>query len=353
MSPQFLHFSQTSIALGATAIAATIAAVWWHRVQRKKIPTKWRRVGEISELIFYPLKSGRGFELEEAECTELGLRTTDNAPKEIQNLRDRTFLVYDANTYAFMTCRKFPSLMLVSLKHAGDGIIVLEAPGMPALQLKLPDEASVPEKKTLTMWFDEKVEAVDCGDEAAAWLCQYLKKEGTWLRLGYHAAERVARRRLTVAPWDKFKKYYSNMQDEYSGAFADLVSFMLISESSLEDLKKRLPTHLQTIPPKQFRPNLVVKGTKPYEEDDWDWVKIGEHIVMRGVKPCTRCTMTTMDPETGIREPSMEPLRTLKAYRQLKDPRAKELEGDSPVMGLYLGLHAGGLAKVGDPVYVG
>ncbi|KAJ4441012.1 hypothetical protein ANN_10861 [Periplaneta americana] len=81
--------SSTSIALGATAIAATIAAVWWHRVQRKKIPTKWRRVGEISELIFYPLKSGRGFELEEAECTELGLRTTGNAPKEIQNLRDR------------------------------------------------------------------------------------------------------------------------------------------------------------------------------------------------------------------------------------------------------------------------
>lgn len=38
-----------------------------------------------------------------------------------------------------------------------------------------------------------------------------------------------------------------------------------------------------------FRPNLVIKGEKliPYEEDHWDWIKIGD-VVFRYLAPCTR-----------------------------------------------------------------
>ena len=78
------------------------------------------------------------------------------------------------------------------------------------------------------------------------------------------------------------------LQFVLQGAFADLASFMLISESSLNDLKSKLPAHLQGIPAKQFRPNLVIRGARPYEEDNWNWIKIGENVVMQGFKPCTR-----------------------------------------------------------------
>ena len=58
--------------------------------------------------------------------------------------------------------------------------------------------------------------------------------------------------------------------------------------------------------------NFVVKGAEVLEEDYWDWVKIGKTI-FRNVKPCTRCIFTTVDPETGKKNPKVEPLKTLKS----------------------------------------
>ena len=52
----------------------------------------------------------------------------------------------------------------------------------------------------------------------------------------------------------------------------------------------------------RFRPNVVVDGAAPWAEDDWsgDRLRIGE-VVFRGVEPCDRCVVTTIDQETGDR----------------------------------------------------
>jgi hypothetical protein len=58
-----------------------------------------------------------------------------------------------------------------------------------------------------------------------------------------------------------------------------------------------------------------VKDTEPYAEDSWKKIIIGEcefHVV----KPCSRCILTTVDPETGEFS-GKEPLRTLATYRKL------------------------------------
>jgi len=57
--------------------------------------------------------------------------------------------------------------------------------------------------------------------------------------------------------------------------------------------------------------NFTVKGATAYEEDKWDWIKIG-NVILRNVRPCTRCIFTTIDPETGTKHPNTEPLKTLK-----------------------------------------
>jgi hypothetical protein len=83
----------TTLAIGMAAILLTVAVTWWHqRIQgKKKIPTKWRRVGEVSEMSIYPLKSGRGVDLKEASCTDLGLRTIED---ETTHLLDRYRICY-------------------------------------------------------------------------------------------------------------------------------------------------------------------------------------------------------------------------------------------------------------------
>jgi uncharacterized protein YcbX len=62
---------------------------------------------------------------------------------------------------------------------------------------------------------------------------------------------------------------------------------MLMTESSLDDLKTRTSSDVCVVP-RQFRPNFLVSGSEPYEEDKWEWIKIGETAVFRNVKPCTR-----------------------------------------------------------------
>jgi len=49
----------------------------------------------------------------------------------------------------------------------------------------------------------------------------------------------------------------------------------------------------------RFRPNIVVGGGSAHQEDNWLKFKIGTEIFI-GNSLCHRCTLTNVDPETGI-----------------------------------------------------
>lgn len=118
---------------------------------------------------------------------------------------------------------------------------------------------------------------------------------------------------------------------------------MIINEASVTDLNTRLDFKTT---PLTFRPNLLLKGPKAFDEDHYKWVKIGNETILKVVQPCLRCAFTNIDPETGERRVDGQPLKTLKEYR--KFPKW----GESPAMGIHLGLIKAGKVKVGDAVYV-
>ncbi|XP_049936458.1 retrovirus-related Pol polyprotein from transposon RE1 isoform X4 [Nymphaea colorata] len=70
--------------------------------------------------------------------------------------------------------------------------------------------------------------------------------------------------------------------------FVNEAQFLLVTEESVDDLNRRLKpnceryesdTLLLPIDPIRFRPNLVIGGAEPYEEDDWKAIHIGkEHF---------------------------------------------------------------------------
>jgi uncharacterized protein YcbX len=94
-------------------------------------------------------------------------------------------------------------------------------------------------------------------------------------------------------------------------SFTDGFPFLLISEGSLAELNRRLAN---PVPMNRFRPNLVVGGARPFDEDRWRRIRIGP-VTFRVAKPCPRCVMTTVDQALG-RSPSTEPLRTLATFRR-------------------------------------
>ena len=63
----------------------------------------------------------------------------------------------------------------------------------------------------------------------------------------------------------------------------------------------------------RFRPNIVVGGARPFEEDEWASLAVGAQTTFASVKPCSRCKVTTIDQATGV--DGMEPLRTLSSFR--------------------------------------
>ena len=133
---------------------------------------------------------------------------------------------------------------------------------------------------------------------------------------------------------DKKRKYIS---ESHIVGFADAYPFLIIGQSSLEDLNSRLQ---EPVPMDRFRTNFVFTGGEPYCEDNLDDFKIGD-VEFFAAKPCARCVITTTDQQTGKRY--KEPLGTLSKYRNF----------DNKVMfGMNVICKSSGIVSVGDEIQI-
>lgn len=296
-------------------------------------------------MIIYPLKSGGYVDLQKAKCDARGLEEVLQNDK--LSLRDRIFVVFNEKTGVNVTAKSNPTVLLVKVCAESRDSVSFSHPSKVRLYVTVPKNDS--KKRTCLMWLNETVEATDCGDEAAIWFSQLLLNKDAGFRLGYFIPSPYKPRSVETAPFNKYAEVFKEMKSEYMGAFSYLSSYLLLSGSSLSDLNIRINRPVSVC---NFRPNIVVKGSVPYEEDSWNWIRIGNDVILKNFKPCTRCYITTLDPETAVPDADNEPLRTLKQYRQLSDARQIEVEGLCPVFGIYIGLQQGGIIEVGDPVYV-
>jgi uncharacterized protein YcbX len=232
----------------------------------------------IGALYYYPLKSARGLELELAPLTAAGLE------------HDRRWMAVDA-TGRFLSQREVPRLAVLrpSLQpHA----LRIEAPGASPLELPL---AAPQARRPVRIWQDRCL-ALDEGDGPAAWLSAALGAASRLVRFD------PAERRLSSSRWTG--------REQAENRFSDGFPLLLLSRASLQDLNARLTVPL---PVERFRPNLLLEGLRPYDEDRIAELR-AEGIRLRIVKPCTRCKITTINQDSGTVE-GEEPLATLKGYR--------------------------------------
>jgi uncharacterized protein YcbX len=176
-----------------------------------------------------------------------------------------------------------------------DGSLRLTAPGMPVLDLPLAG-LDGPER-AVEIW-DVPAAGIDQGDAAADWATAFLSRE------------RPGRYRLVRMPDEGLRQPTTG---DGALAYADGYPFLVISEASLDDLNARLAAPL---PMNRFRPNVVLGGCAPYEEDHLARIRIGD-LLFDGMTLCPRCPIPTTDQETGER--GVEPLRTLAGYRRTTD----------------------------------
>lgn len=233
---------------------------------------------QLTGVHIYPVKSCRGLSLKEITVEAKG-------PEG-----DRRWMIVDADG-KFLTQRKFPRMALIEV-HVDHQGLQLHIPGTRSKQIPLLTEGKMMD---VEVWKD-RVAAVDQGEAIAQDLSAFLE---TACRLVYIPDQ-------TVRKVDA--RYAIHDSDQVS--FADGFPFLLISEASLEDLNQRLK---EPVPMERFRPNLVVSGCEPFAEDRWKKILIGE-IEFSIVKPCSRCVVTTVDQQSGVK--GIEPLQTLATYRK-------------------------------------
>jgi len=243
----------------------------------------------LHSLHIHPIKSCAGIALPEALLVETGLEF------------DRAWMVVDAEGQ-FVTQRELPRLQLVKprLRHQD---LVLRAPGMLALHVLLD---TVESACRVRVW-DDDVAAYDIGDLAAQWFSDFL---GRPLRL---ARFDPAQRRLSNRKWTG--------DIEAENAFSDGFPLLVASTASLAELNRRLAERGQpAVTMERFRPNLVLDGLDPHDEDFVDELTLEAPegpVRLKLVKPCARCPVPNVDPLTA--EPGHEPGDTLSTYRA--DPR--------------------------------
>jgi uncharacterized protein YcbX len=232
----------------------------------------------VAALYYYPLKSGRGLELEEAALTIAGLE------------HDRRWMVTNADG-RFITQRELPRLALLRPTLSADTLLI-DAPG--ALTLRVPF-AQPGARRRVRIW-DDQCTALDEGDVASNWLSTWLGRESRLVRFD------PTERRLSSSHWTG--------PFEAQNRFTDGFPLLVLSRASLTDLNARLKVKL---PVDRFRPNLLLDGLDAYDEDRIDELR-AEGIRLRIVKPCARCKITTTNQDRGEVE-GEEPLATLKTYR--------------------------------------
>jgi Uncharacterized Fe-S protein len=264
-----------------------------------------QRPVHVTKIFVYPIKSCAGIGLERAEAGPRGF------------LHDREWMVVDGEG-RFVTQRTEPRLALVRVRLEGDALEAA-APGRPVLRVPL-DRTGGPRRRVV-VWNDT-CDAVSEGPEAARWFSALLGMPCELVRMAAGA----------VRPVDPARAGPGRQV-----GFADAFPFLLLSEASLEGLNARLG---RPLPVNRFRPNLVVSGCPPHAEDEWRRIRVGD-VVLRVVKPCARCVITTVDQETGVA--GKEPLATLATYRR---------RGNAVLFGQNLVHENTGTVRVGDPVEI-
>lgn len=262
----------------------------------------------VAALFRYPLKSAAGVRCERVELDRFGVRD------------DRRWLVLDADGSP-LTQRELPALALLRARRSPAGLdLAWTGPGGASRRTVAPPARAAP-RRPVEIWGDQvHLPVADAG--ANRWLSEILGREA----------------RLAWMPDDVERPVnprYATPEDRTS--LTDGYPLHLVGSGSMADLNARLD---EPVGVERFRPNIYVEGPPAFDEDEWERVRIGG-CELRVVKPCPRCTVTTVDPARGTR--GTEPLRTLSTYRRR----------EGGVMFGQNALHGGeGTLRVGDAVEV-
>jgi uncharacterized protein YcbX len=213
-----------------------------------------------------------------------------------------------------ISARQAPRLFVVTAEPESDSldapidpndILIVRGPHAEPLRLVPP---SPPYERIQVRLHRDSFEATWVSPQADAWFGSLLGRTDVRLVWMDDPATRRPVDPLYSDPADRV-----GFADGFPLLIATLASLHRLNEWIAADARDRGEDEaLMTM--QRFRPNLVIDGVdEPFVEDHWKRIQIGD-VPFRVVKPCMRCIMTTIEPNTLSK--GKEPLRTLARHHK-------------------------------------
>jgi uncharacterized protein len=233
----------------------------------------------VSELYIYPIKSLGGIAKETVKVTNTGFK------------HDRRWMLVDENNM-FLSQRTHPQMALLQPTETADGIVVTHKNNS-TQSITIPFYNEGKTTIQVSVW-DDVCEVVEVSTLCSQWFSDMLQINCKLVYMPDNTKRLVD------------KRYASNNEVT---SFSDGYPILMIGQASLDELNAKLD---EPIPMNRFRPNIVFTGGHAHVEDEMEKFVIND-IKFSGVKPCSRCVMTTINQQNS--EKGKEPLKTLATYR--------------------------------------
>ena len=297
-----------SFALAMTLIAVVIEAVGFGFLRRNRKQKETR----VKEINIYPIKSCGPMSVKASRVTDTGFSY------------DRFAQVSDSKGH-YLTPRDKANARLFhvnpSIVYEGSSIhldLTCRSSGLPSFRIEhLNDAIENSATREATPIVGPVVLLQDLGNEVAMWLSKATQIRDCRLTAVGPEYNRIVEMNPNQGEPVPIKDIGEEHQNIPIVSLADEAPFLLTTSASLEDLNSRLKARGKPeVDMQRFRPNIVVEGTLPWEEDSWKLIRIG-CVEFQVWQRCGRCTMTIIDRMTLERGP--EPLATLSTFRERKN----------------------------------
>ncbi|MFG3250957.1 MOSC domain-containing protein [Streptomyces sp. NPDC048187] len=254
-------------------------------------------MASVVDLICYPVKGCAGTSMSDGLLTPAGLA------------HDRSFMVISEGGI-FRTQRRHPRLALIrpAVSATGTRLTLGAADGTDRFGTVCLDVTTSAPRRDVDL-FGTAFQGIDQGEEAAAWLSEFLATPSRLVRVPPEH-DRIADG-LTPGP----------------SGYADSSAVHLLTRASLALLNQRMAERgAPALSMNRFRPNIVVESHDDQDPDSGDWaalphaedrarrITIGD-AELGYAKLAVRCAVTLVRQEAGARR-GPEPLRTLASYRR-------------------------------------
>lgn len=264
----------------------------------------------VRELWSYPIKGCQGVQVEELQVTKNGV------------IGDRRFAVWSNGRLVDQKLTPRMATIAAALDPAG-AVMTLDHSELGKFSHDVRHEG----KSLKGTWVLDEFEAIDQGDDVAAWLSKALGEEVRLIKASQ--------------PWEinfpvpDMERLHGKPKERFTAAS----EVSLANQASLDELNKHLDTPVTM---DRFRMNVIVDGLAPYAEDHMETASNGNVEILQ-VTPAERCIIVTTDQKSGER-PENNLMEMLGKHRRKKTKKF----GSGLLFGNYMTVSKEGTIRVGD-----